>query len=269
MTRHLVVVGRGRLGSALAAAVGRLDGWTVRLEAGRGASPDLDGADLVLLCVPDGAIAERASTLAVDADRVVGHCSGALGLDVLEPHPRRTSLHPLVSVADAERGAAALRGAWAGLAGDPIAAELAAALGMRGVAVPDERRAEYHAAAAIASNHLVALLGQVERVASGLGVPLEAFAALARGSLENATSMGPTAALTGPVARGDWSTVRAHLAALAEDERSGYLGGVHLAARLAGREVPDDLSEAADPADPPGATSSGADRHDGAARDRR
>lgn len=243
MTRQLVVLGRGRLGSALAAAVGRVEGWNARLEPGRSTAPDLDGADLVLLCVPDAAIAERAASLEVDDSRVVGHCSGALGLDVLEPHPRRASLHPLVSVPDAERGATALAGAWAGLAGDPIAGELAEALGMRGVAVPDDRRAAYHAAAAIASNHLVALLGQVERVGSGLGVPLEAYAALARGSLDNATSIGPEAALTGPVARGDWPTVQAHLDALPADERAAYLCGVRLAARLAGREVPDHLDE--------------------------
>ena len=239
VTRHLVVLGRGRLGSALARAVEGADGWTVRLEPGRGDASRVDGADLVLLCVPDGAIAGVAAELPVDEGRVVGHCSGALGLDVLDPHPRRASLHPLVSVPDAERGAIALSGGWAGVAGDAVAGELAAGLGMRTVAVPGDRRAAYHAAAVIASNHLVGLLGQVERVAAGVGVPLEAFVDLARGSLENAASMGPEAALTGPVSRGDWATVRSHLAVLPEDERSGYLCGARLAARVAGRELPD------------------------------
>jgi predicted short-subunit dehydrogenase-like oxidoreductase (DUF2520 family) len=239
VTRRLVVVGRGRLGSALTLAVGAVDGWSARSQPGRSEAPELADADVVLICVPDGAVAEVAARLPVDERRVVGHCSGALGLDVLAPHPRRGSLHPLVSVPDAERGAAALHGAWAGLAGDPLLQELADGLGMRTVHVADDDRRTYHAAAVIASNHLVALLGQVARVGEGLGVPLDAFVDLARGSLENAAALGPADALTGPVARGDWTTVRGHLEALPEDERAGYLCGAHLAARLAGRDVPD------------------------------
>jgi predicted short-subunit dehydrogenase-like oxidoreductase (DUF2520 family) len=103
----------------------------------------------------------------------------------------------------------------------------------RAVAVVDGDRAAYHAAAAVASNHLVALLGQVERLADAVGVPLEAFLDLAAGSLDNVRAVGPAAALTGPAARGDEATIAAHLAALAPDERATYEALVAEARRLA------------------------------------
>jgi predicted short-subunit dehydrogenase-like oxidoreductase (DUF2520 family) len=113
-----------------------------------------------------------------------------------------------------------------------MAAEVVTALGGRFVHVDDDHRAAYHAAAAIASNHLVALLGQVERVAAAAGVPLDAFLDLVRGSVDNVAALGPAAALTGPVARGDWDTVARHLAALPPEERAAYEAMAALAARL-------------------------------------
>jgi len=137
-------------------------------------------------------------------------------------------------MADAARGAAALRGAWFAVAGEPIALEVVEALDGHAVEVPDDRRAAYHAAAVIASNHLVALLGQVERLAADLDLPLEAFLALVRGTVDNVAASGAAAALTGPVARGDWATLRRHLAALAPEERASYVALASAAARLAG-----------------------------------
>jgi predicted short-subunit dehydrogenase-like oxidoreductase (DUF2520 family) len=93
----------------------------------------------------------------------------------------------------------------------------------------------------VASNHLVALLGQVERLAAAAGVPAEAYWDLARPTIDNVVELGAAAALTGPVARGDWETVRRHLAAIAPDERDAYLAMSVAAARLVGRDVPDDL----------------------------
>src|SRR5205823_4014841 len=72
------------------------------------------------------------------------------------------------------------------------------------------------------ANHVVALLGQVERVATTSGVPLDAFLDLVRGAVDNAAALGPAAALTGPVARGDHDTVARHLAALDPSERAAY-----------------------------------------------
>lgn len=229
------VVGRGRAGGSFANAL-RAAGWFVD-EIGHDAAELADaanGVDLVLLCVPDGSIAETAAAIAPVPTTVVAHCSGSSTLEVLEPHERRASIHPLVALPDRVVGARRLLGAWFAVAGDRLAHEVVAAMDGRAFDVPDEARVRYHAAAVIASNHLVALLGQVERVASTLDVPLEAFLDLARGSLENVAQLGPAVALTGPVARGDWNTVNAHLEALPEDEREAYRALSDAAARLLG-----------------------------------
>ncbi|HLT15104.1 MAG TPA: DUF2520 domain-containing protein, partial [Acidimicrobiales bacterium] len=149
-------------------------------------------------------------------------------------HPRRAVLHPLVALPDPERGAARLVGAWYGLSadGDPLAAEVVTALQGRAVTVAEADWVRYHAAAVIAANHLVALLGQVERVAGGIGVPLEAYLDLARGSLDDVAALGPAAALTGPVRRGDTETVARHLAALPAAERAAYEALAEEAAKL-------------------------------------
>ena len=224
------------MGSALAGALAA-SGWEVDLVGGRGphVAATADGAALLVLCVPDGAVADVAATVQPNpvGGAVVAHCAGALTLDVLAPHARRASLHPLVAVPRGSAGPAALRGAWMALAGDPLVEALASALGAQTFRVADEHRVAYHASAAIAANHLVALLGQAERVAGGAGVPAEAIMALAQGALAGAARVGATEALTGPVARGDWGTIAAHLAALAPDERSTYEALALQALRLA------------------------------------
>ncbi|MGH9298743.1 MAG: DUF2520 domain-containing protein, partial [Acidimicrobiales bacterium] len=106
------------------------------------------------------------------------------------------------------------------------------ALGGRPIAVRSGKRVDYHAAACIASNHLVALMGQVQRVAETAGLPLEAFLPLARGALDDVALLGPAAALTGPAVRRDRATIEAHRAALDEEELPGYDAGVALAERL-------------------------------------
>jgi predicted short-subunit dehydrogenase-like oxidoreductase (DUF2520 family) len=158
----------------------------------------------------------------------------------LEPHHRRGSLHPLVSLPNAEIGSARLMGAWMAVSGIGTDA-MAQALSARTFPVPDEMRARYHATAVVASNHLVALLGQVERLAQSCQVPFEAFLDLASGSLKNAADLGPSKALTGPVARGDWATVANHLAVMPTDERDLYTALARAAARLANRNWPDQL----------------------------
>lgn len=226
------VVGPGRAGGALARALADA-GWRVDGPVGRDLDPSTatSGTRLLLLAVPDGAVADVASSLA-PGDAVVAHVAGSLGLDVLAPHPRVGSVHPLVSLPDAELGARRLRGAWFATAGDPSVADVVRALDGRSVQVDDADRATYHAAAAVAANHLVALLGQVERLARDIGVPLEAYLDLARGALDNVAEVGPAAALTGPVARGDRATVARHLEALPEDERPAYAILAEAAERL-------------------------------------
>ena len=233
--RSVRIVGRGRAGSALAAALAATGRWSIAGILGREDDPGgaADGVDLLVLAVPDGAIASVAAAVRPGA-AVVAHAAGALGLDVLAPHDRRAVLHPLASMPDGEVGAARLRGVWWGLAegGDPIAEEVVADLGGHALRIADADRVRYHAAAAMAANHVVALLGQVERVAASIGVPLVAYLALTRTAVDNVAALGAAAALTGPVKRGDRATIERHLAALPEGERSGYEAMVREAEKL-------------------------------------
>ena len=191
-----------------------------------------DGADLVLITTPDAAIAEVAEQIA-PSSAVVAHASGSLGLDVLADHHRVAAVHPLVSLPTAEVGAVRLAaGAWFAVAGDALVQRVVEDLGGRWFEVADADRAAYHAAAVVASNHLVALFGQVERIAGDLGVPAEAYLDLARASLENVASLGAAAALTGPAARGDWDTIARHLAALDPSEHDAYRALAAAARRL-------------------------------------
>jgi predicted short-subunit dehydrogenase-like oxidoreductase (DUF2520 family) len=158
-----------------------------------------------------------------------------LGLEVLERHTRRASLHPLMTVPNAEDGAARLPGAWFAVAGDALATEVVVELGGRWFTVADHDRATYHAAASVASNGTVALLGMVDRLAGLVGVPLEAFFDLVRTSVDNVERLGAVVALTGPVARGDRATVERHRRALPADELTAYDALVELAERLVQR----------------------------------
>lgn len=230
------IVGAGRAGGSFAGALAAV-GWHVELVHHDHPDPAAD-VDLVLSCVPDPAVAGLARSWPVHPDTVVAHCAGSLGVDALGPHPIVASVHPLVSLPDPTVGQQRLVGAWFGVAGDEMARRVVAALGGTAVDVPDVDRVTYHAAAAVASNHLVALMGQVERLAATVGVPLDAFLALAAGSLANVAAVGPAAALTGPVVREDWATVARHLAALPPDERAAYRALAEQAARLAGVPLP-------------------------------
>jgi predicted short-subunit dehydrogenase-like oxidoreductase (DUF2520 family) len=171
----------------------------------------------VLLCVPDGEIASAAA--AIEPGPLVGHCSGATGLDVLAPH-EAFSLHPLMTV-PAGASPEVLRGAGCAIDGSTpralAAAEaLADRLGMRATRVADEDRAAYHAAASIASNFLVTLEGAAERLAATAGVDRALLAPLVRAAVENWAERGAEEALTGPIARGDEETVARQRAAIAE-----------------------------------------------------
>ena len=206
------LVGRGRLGTALAAGM-RAAGLRVDGPLGRGATAA--GADAVLLCVPDGEIAAAATRIAPGP--LVGHCSGALGLDVLGAH-EGFGLHPLMTVTAA---GADFTGAGCAVAGSTeralsAATGLARCLGMRPVAIADEDRPAYHAAASIASNFLVTLEAAAERLAATTGVDRDLLAPLVRATVENWAARGPERALTGPIARGDAATVARQRHAVAD-----------------------------------------------------
>jgi predicted short-subunit dehydrogenase-like oxidoreductase (DUF2520 family) len=214
MESTIAIVGRGRMGPALAGALSAA-GHPVAGPLGRG----FDGAQasVVLLCVPDGEIAAAARAIAPRDGLLVGHCSGATGLGVLAPH-EAFGLHPLMTVA---HGAASFAGAGCAVAGTSdralqAARTLAAALDMRAFAVADDDRPAYHAAAAIAANFLTTIEGAAERVAATAGVPREALVPLVRAAVENWAALGARAALTGPIVRGDEATVDRQRAAIAK-----------------------------------------------------
>jgi predicted short-subunit dehydrogenase-like oxidoreductase (DUF2520 family) len=228
------IVGHGRAGGAFAAALDSV-GWEILAPVGRDDDPAQagGGADVVLICTPDAAIASVAAAIR-PADAAIVHVAGSLGLDVLAPHSRRGAVHPLMSLPDAEVGAERLLdGGWFAVAGDAIVHEIVAALGGRVLEVADADRAIYHAAACVASNHVVTLLGQVERLAAAIGVPAEAYLALTRASIDNVERLGASAALTGPAARGDDETIARHLSALPTAEQGLYRALVDEARRLA------------------------------------
>ncbi len=266
--RALALVGPGRAGTALALALHRR-GWSVRAVAGRAAhsvstrraAALLDdapvatvdtagrGCDLVILAPPDHAIAAVAASVApsLEPGSLVVHLAGAAGLEILDalrsarPDVRLGALHPLQSLPSPERGAERLDGAWCAVEGDAEVEEIARHAGLQPFTLHSDRetRAVYHAAACVASNHVVALLGQVQRLAARAGVPFDAFLPLVRTTLENVADLGPSAALTGPVARGDVTTVAEHLAALPDDEQASYREAALQALRLTTRIDPE------------------------------
>jgi predicted short-subunit dehydrogenase-like oxidoreductase (DUF2520 family) len=197
MIERAHVIGAGRVGSAIAA----------RLRE-RGLEPAEDGAELVLLCVPDRAIAEVAA--AVPPGPWVAHVSGATPLTALEPHVRRFSVHPLQTFTRG-RGAEQLDGAFAAVSAETDEARevglwLARALGLEPFPLADAKRAAYHAGAAIASSYLVTLRRAAGSLLEAAGAPPEALDPLIRRTIDNDYE------LTGPIARGDWQTVDAHIA---------------------------------------------------------
>ena len=241
--RSVRVIGSGRAGGAMAAALAEV-GWKVRPVLGRAAAPaDVAAAaadvDLVLIATPDAAVAEVAAAVEPADTAAVAHLAGSLGLDAVATHPRPAALHPLVALPDAALGARRLlAGCWFAVAGDPLVRQVVADLGGRAFEVADGDRAAYHAAAVVASNHLVALLGQAERIAAQAGLPFAPFLDLVRATVDNVDELGPAAALTGPAARGDEATIQRHLDAIAPAERSAYRALADEARRLAGRSAP-------------------------------
>ena len=192
MIERVQVIGSGRVGSAISA---RLRERSVAVGEG--------DPDVVLLCVPDTAIADSARCLA-PGRAWVGHVSGATPLAALDPHERRFSLHPLQSF-DRSGDPAQFDGAWAAITGETeealaVARELAETLGLQAFELADGNRTLYHAGAVFASNYLVTL----QRAAVTLGVPAEGLVPLMRGTIDHGFE------LTGPIARGDWATVEAH-----------------------------------------------------------
>jgi predicted short-subunit dehydrogenase-like oxidoreductase (DUF2520 family) len=192
------VIGSGRVGSAIGARLSE-----------RGVAVGADDPDVVLLCVPDTAIADVSRCL-TPGRAWVGHVSGATPLAALEPHERRFSLHPLQTF-DRSGDPTQFDGVWGAISGETgqalaVARELAETLGLHPFELADGDRTLYHAGAVFASNYLVTL----QRAAVRFGVPAEGLVPLMRGTIDHDFE------LTGPIARGDWATVEAHKRAIRE-----------------------------------------------------
>ena len=227
----MIVVSPGRAGGALAlaseAAGHRIVGVISRSGAFAGRFPqlldgaDLPAADLLVIATRDSHIEPTAERLAQFSQRIGAavHLSGFNSIEALAPLARlgiaTGSFHPLQSLTDPETGARSLPGAWAGLtAGEPlfgVLTDLAISLEMMPFRLLDADKPLYHAAAAAASNYVIAALDLARVLAGSASVPFEALAPLVRTAVENAFSLGPAAALTGPIARADWDTVRGQL----------------------------------------------------------
>ncbi len=200
MFERVNVVGRGRVGSAVSARL-----------VERGVTVVEHDADLVLLSVPDRAIGDVARGIAPGP--WIAHVSGATSIAALAPHTHRFTVHPLQTFTRAG-GAGQLDGAWAAVTAEgpdamARAVWLAECLGLRPFPLDDDQRTLYHAGAVIASNYLVTLFRSAAHLLDLAGAPPEALVPLMRQTIDNGFE------LTGPIARGDWPIVNAHLAELA------------------------------------------------------
>ena len=259
------IVGAGAVGTALGVALSR-GGWPIQAVASRDAGrrerfrslvdvarvfadpePILDEVELIILAVPDDAIAGLARSLRMYGGQAMIHTSGALGAEVLAPAmaagTQIGAFHPLVAFADTERAVAALHGATVAIEGDDqlaaMLADMAEAIGATAVRLAPGSKAAYHAAAVLAAGGFVALLDAIAELGRVAGLDeagsLAIYGPLIEGTLGNARALGIRAALTGPMTRGDIGTLVAHLATL-RTHAPGVAGPVR------GRRPPRDRS---------------------------
>jgi len=250
MTPTLNIIGAGRVGRVLGRLFAASGAFVVQDVLTRSTSSALDAvnfigagravggvnalrrADAVMLAVGDDQIAPACAALAAAAlagalDGVlVFHCSGALSAAALEAAARQgaftASVHPVRSFADPQQVAREFAGTWCGLEGDARALALLApalaSIGARSVPIDASAKTVYHAAAVFASNYLVTVLDVALRAYQAAGMPEQVARELARPlaaeTLENVFRLGPRAALSGPIARGDFATVARQQAAL-------------------------------------------------------
>lgn len=226
----IAIIGLGRAGTSFAVALRRV-GHDVRTFHHDDVTNVAD-LDLILLCVPDDAL-ETVSNKLPRGEYVVAHVAGSRGLDELAAHARRGFLHPLAVLSSAGLGGERLLGARFSVGGDELVIDLVHSLGGSVLRLPDEQRVLYHATAAVAANHLVALLGHVEALAEAAGLSLDDFLPLVEQALHDVREVGASRALTGPASRADMTTIDAHLDAIPESERSTYVAMANAAFELA------------------------------------
>jgi predicted short-subunit dehydrogenase-like oxidoreductase (DUF2520 family) len=249
--KNVAVVGAGRLGTVLGAAL-RKKGFTIRAIADRrlaaaresrkiigagvatrNAALAADGADIIILAVPDDMIGPAARTLAAAArpavdwkGKVVLHTSGAITSTALAPLRAAGaacgSFHPVQTFPRKDLPASVFGGAAVDLEGDPRAvragAALARKLGARPFVLRAENKALFHAASGMASNLYLPLFDAACGLLGKAGITdrdaVRILLPLAEGTLRSVKGLDRAEALTGPISRGDVETVRLHLSAL-------------------------------------------------------
>ncbi len=257
------IVGAGAVGTALGVALSRA-GWPVVAVASRDparrerfhglvdrarpfaeAQALIEEVELIIVAVPDDALAPLARTVRMYSGQAMVHTSGALGAEVLAPAmaagTQVGSFHPLVAFADTERAVADLHGATVAIEGDDqlatLLAEMADAVGATAVRLAAGSKTAYHAAAVLSAGGFIALLDAIAELGRAAGLDesgsLAIYGRLIEGTLGNARALGIGAALTGPITRGDVGTLRAHLETLAAHAPDA----MDLYAAAAGREI--------------------------------
>jgi predicted short-subunit dehydrogenase-like oxidoreductase (DUF2520 family) len=259
------VVGAGRVGAVLGAALARVGHEVVavsavsrdsvrraeRLLPGVAILPPqevVSAAEFVLLAVPDDALRPLVSGLATtDAWRpgqLAAHTSGAVGISVLDPAAARgvlpLALHPVMTFAGRPEDLDRLAGATFGVTAPdelrPVAEALVVEIGGEPVWVPELARPLYHAALTVGANHLTTLVNDAVDLLDRAGIeyPARLLAPLLSAALDNALRLGD-AALTGPVSRGDVATVASHLATLSDEAPDVVASYVAMTRRTAER----------------------------------
>lgn len=243
-TPSIGIVGAGAVGTALGVALARA-GWPIHAVASRDperrqraqaltAAPRafaegqalIEEVELILVTIPDDALAGFAAQVRMYGGQAMVHTSGALGADVLAPAmaagTQIGAFHPLVAFAETERAVAALHGATIAIEADDqladLLARMAEAIGGRPVRLAPGSKGAYHAAAVLAAGGFVALLDAIVELGRVAGLDesgsLAIYGPLIEGTLANARALGVSAALTGPITRGDSGTLRDHLQVL-------------------------------------------------------
>lgn len=227
---EVAIIGAGVVGQTFAQLLAALPQYQVKLGSRSGDVSMEDAAkdaDIVLLTVSDSAIQTVCQNLvaanAIKADALVAHCSGALTSEILNSHSGSTaSMHPLQTFPNVQAALPKVAGTYCYCEGDEAALKalkpLITALQMQQVTIQAKNKPLYHAAAVMACNNLVALmecalqLGEAAEIERD--VMWKSLKPLIGATLGNIDKHGPVRALTGPVVRGDETTVKSHLLAL-------------------------------------------------------
>ncbi len=247
---HSIVAVVGRTATSAAAAAEQLTGGAEQLTAAVALVPGepLPPADLMVVATRDGVIELVAAALAAQAGDTAAavHLSGLVPVSALEPLAAAGlatgAFHPLQTLPEPGIGSRRIAGAWIAITADePLRTtlhDLAESIGARPFDLGDDAKPVYHAAAAAAANFPLAALTMASDLFEEAGVPFGAARPLVDAAVDNAFTLGPRAALTGPVVRGDVATVKAQLRAVAEvapEWLPAYARMVAILAELAGR----------------------------------